>query len=124
MSTHADRYNVALNSLLDRLEASLDAEIEALGQVGSVNFDVYSRQKSRVLLELSRLVRGSNGEAPNQEIAERLATLRGKLERDLSLLGTHLTATQEVAEIIACTLREAESDGTYSAPFAAGEARP
>lgn len=123
MTATSDRYSAAISTLLDRLEDAIDAEMTALGDLQTGGFDVFCRQKSRILLELSRLVRVVGVEPLDPALAKRLDTVRTKLERDRSLLGIHLTAAQEVAEIIANSLREAESDGTYSAPFASTEAQ-
>lgn len=123
MSSTSDRYSAAISTLLDRLEDAIDAEMLALGDLQTGGFDIFCRQKSRILLELSRLVRVAGVEPLNPILASRLDIVRAKLERDQSLLGIHLTAAKEIAEIIANSLREADSDGTYSAPFASTEAQ-
>lgn len=121
MTSPSDRFAPAVSSLLDRLEVALDAEMTALAGLRGGGFDTYCRQKSRILLELSRLTRAYAGEDLPAALTARLSALRGSLERNQALLGLHLMAAQEVSDIISGSLREAESDGTYSAPFAAAE---
>lgn len=118
------RLIAALTAALDRLDATLDAELAALSGSAAADLEAICRQKSRILLELTRLARTANEVAVPDELAKRLTEIRAKLDRDQTLLGVHLTAVEEVSEIIARTLRDAESDGTYSAPLAGVELRP
>jgi hypothetical protein len=43
-----------------------------------------------------------------------IARLRGKLQSNLTVLQTHLNAVAAIAAIIARTIEEQESDGTYT----------
>ena len=65
---------------------------------------------------MSRALRVAVAEGPRADIRDRLARFSAKLERNRTVLGAQLLAVREIAEIIAQTMREAESDGTYSAP--------
>lgn len=125
--THAPSshgYVSAVSNVLDRLDQILDAELAALAHPGVADLSLVCRQKSRLLLELSRLVRDDTPAHKDTALAERLTTVREKLVRDQSLLSVHLAATEEISDLIAQAMREAESDGTYTAPLAAAETRP
>ncbi|MEW5422256.1 flagellar protein FlgN [Amorphus sp. 3PC139-8] len=117
-------YTSAVASVLDRLDQILDVEIAALSHPDTADLSLVCRQKSRLLLELSRLVREDEPVRSDTALAARLTEVREKLVRDQSLLSVHLAATEEISELIAQAMREAESDGTYTAPLAATEARP
>ncbi len=54
-------------------------------------------------------------EAPDEVIRSRLPRLRSKLSRNQELLAIHLAAAREISDVLAQAMRDAESDGTYSA---------
>ncbi|NIX78405.1 flagellar protein FlgN [Microvirga terricola] len=100
---------------IERLEEIIEAETVALLSRGPMDQEDFNRRKSQSLLELSRLARTVEGTTLDESTAARLAQLRTKLERNHSAIGMHLRAVREVAEIIASAIKNAESDGTYSA---------
>jgi hypothetical protein len=58
------------------------------------------------------------------ELTARLARLRDKLVANHRLLGLHLTAVREIADLMVGVLNEAESDGTYGLGRARQGMRP
>lgn len=104
----------AFLAVVDRVEAVLDDEIAALTRDMAADITEHGNRKRQGLLEMSRALKAAAGAGPRGEIRDRLARFAAKLERNRSLLGTQLRAVREIAEIIAQTLQEAESDGTYS----------
>ncbi|MCA6123810.1 flagellar biosynthesis protein FlgN [Bradyrhizobium sp. WSM 1704] len=98
-----------------RLEIVIEEETQALRAGKKIDFDDFSARKSRSMLEFVRLMRTQLHPGGEAEIAEELQKLRGKLERNRAVLEMHYDAVREVAEIIVRAIREAESDGTYSA---------
>ena len=66
------------------------------------------------LLELTRISRAVPRESVDRTFVDRLALLRGKLERNQDVLLVHLNAAQEISRVLTVALGEAESDGTYS----------
>lgn len=105
--------DMALNSLLARVEDIVDLETRALRNREPIDFAEISRRKSRSLLELSRAARALTM-PQDPAILERLAGLRKKLLVNREQLGIHLAAAQEVARIINSAILAADSDGTYS----------
>ncbi|WP_454916052.1 hypothetical protein [Xanthobacter sediminis] len=111
-----------LLSAIERLEDTIDAETSAFETRTPFDIEEINRRKSRCLLELSRAVRAlPPGGDP--ELAERVAGLRQKLERNSYVLSVQLAAAQEVGAILDRAMRESESDGTYSAVIGGGEKR-
>lgn len=108
----------AVASVLNRLEAILDAEIEALSTRQPYDHDMASRQKSRALLELVRAQVTDVDVAADQVLAGRLREIREKLVRDRSLLALHYEASQEVSEILSRAMRDVDWDGTYDSRIA------
>nr|WP_246429579.1 flagellar protein FlgN [Prosthecomicrobium pneumaticum] len=78
-----------------------------------------NRRKSRSLLELSRAARSLQA-SPDHAIRNQLQRVRVKLQQNYDLLGLYLAAAQEVTDILGDALRDAESDGTYSAALGSG----
>lgn len=100
---------------LKRLEATVEAETEALAANAPLDLDAVNRAKSRSLLELTRLARGIDVAAIDAETGIVLARLRDKLIRNQEAVALHLRAVEEVGETLQASLQAAESDGTYSA---------
>ena len=73
-----------------------------------------NRRKRQGLFELSRIMRAFAGSGPQAEARERLGGLAAKLERNRHVLDIQLRAVREIADIIARSMKDAESDGTYS----------
>ena len=92
----------------------LDHETDALRHRRACDLADITSRKRQSLLELSRFMpRLVDG--PDRDVARsRLGALAVKLERNRMALDVQLGAVREVADIIARTLRDAESDGTYS----------
>ena len=105
---------VAFLAVVDRVEAVLDAEIDALSRDIPADITDLGNRKRQGLLEMSRALKGAAAAGPRAEIRDRLVRFVAKLERNRAVLGTQLRAVREIADIIAQTMQEAESDGTYS----------
>ena len=99
---------------LKRLEATVTAETEALLAHHPVDQEAVNRRKSQSLLELTRLTRDLDPAELNGPVRDQLLRLLGVLERNQDAVGLHLRAVEEISGIVAESLREAESDGTYS----------
>lgn len=104
----------AAMGLIDRLESLLDDETAGLRGASIADMKDINRRKSQALLELTRASRALAGEARDPELGERIAALRGALDRNQSALGVHIAAVREIASIIADAIRAHESDGTYA----------
>jgi len=104
----------AFFGIVDRLEAVIDAETEALSRNIPADMTELGNRKRQGLLELTRTLRAAAAAAPRAEIQDRLGRFAFTLERNRAVLGTQLHAVREIADIIAQTIKEAESDGTYS----------
>ena len=102
----------ALDAALDRLEAVIDAETEALVSRAPLDHADINRQKSQSLLEITRLARALPP-MPDAALRERLADLRERLATNHRLLGLHVEAVREVSDLMVGILNDAESDGTY-----------
>jgi hypothetical protein len=99
---------------LTRLEATIDAETQALLARAPIDQDEFNRRKSQSLLELTRLTRRLDDAPAGPELAACLTRLRDKLARNQEVVALHLRAVEEVSEVVATALRAAESDGTYA----------
>lgn len=104
----------SFTAVVDRVEAAVDAETEALTQRRPIDMAGLILRKRQGLLELSRIMRAFSGIGPQTEAQGRLDRLSVKLETNRVVLDRQLRAVREVADIIATSIREAESDGTYT----------
>lgn len=111
-SSNAQR--AAFLATVERLKRVIDRETSMLRSQAPIDLDGYNQQKQQGLLELTRQIRALAGLVPDAEICNRLGELRAGLEKNSYALQTHLRAAQEVSAIVARTIQEAESDGTYS----------
>ncbi len=102
-------------SIVNRLESTLDAESEALSRNFPISMGELNHRKRQGMLELGRVMRILPAGAPAQAVRDRLTTFSATIERNRHILDIHLRAVRDIAEIIAKTMRDADSDGTYSA---------
>lgn len=107
-----------LARIIDRLEETVDQETAALRSRISFDLKDFNNRKSHALLELTRAMRPFEREGLGEPMRARLAQLRAKLETNRAVLEMHVEAVREIATIMADAIREAESDGTYSAAIA------
>jgi hypothetical protein len=101
-------------SAIERLTATIDEETDRLESRAQVDFDSFSQRKNRGLLELTRVMRQAQGVEFDPRVVAHLTRLRASLVRNQAALQMHLDAVREVAAIIAKSIQEVESDGTYS----------
>lgn len=113
----------ALLAVVDRLEGLLDAETDALKRSLPADMAEIGNRKRQGLLEMDRALRAAASAGPAPELRERLQRFAGAVERNRAALGTQLRAVREIADIVAQTLREAESDGTYSPAYSSAAGR-
>ncbi|MGE0211648.1 MAG: hypothetical protein AB7S41_08140 [Parvibaculaceae bacterium] len=99
--------------VLGRVEQAVEQETKALKERRAADLGQFAERKSHGLLELTRAMRGVDAKALSVEIVERVRKLKVKLETNRMALEMYLRATQEIAGLMASTIREAESDGTY-----------
>jgi flagellar biosynthesis/type III secretory pathway chaperone len=104
----------AFFKVVDRLETLLDDEMRTLKRRGASDFTELTRRKRQGFLELNRLMRAFEGTIPSQDIINRLATFRIKLDENGTALRLHLQAAQEITATIVRVMQEMDSDGTYS----------
>ncbi len=104
---------IAFMAIVDRLESIVDAETESLHRNRSDRVGETGQRKRQGMLELARVMRVLTRGGTPTPVRERLDRFATKLEHNRSILDVHLRAVRDVAETIARTLREAESDGTY-----------
>lgn len=104
-----------LLAAIRRLESVVEEETVALATRKKIDFDDFSARKSRSMLEFVRLMRAQIHLGGEAQVTEEIQKLRQKLERNRAILEMHYGAVREVATIIIRAIKEAESDGTYSA---------
>lgn len=105
---------VAFLAVVDRIEAVLEAETQALALRTPIDMTEIGNRKRQGLLDMTRMIGAAVATGAVPEIRERLARFSIALKRNQAVLGTQLRAVREIAEIVAQAIRDAESDGTYS----------
>ena len=114
VSTRSDQVR-SLLAAIRRLDSVVEEETVALETRKKIDFDDFSRRKSRSMLEFVRLMRSQMDLGGEAQVKQEIQNLRQKLERNRAVLEMHFEAAREVAAIIVRAIRETESDGTYSA---------
>jgi hypothetical protein len=92
----------------------VDQETAALRDRAAIDLTEYNNRKAHGLLELDRAVSIAEGVTLEAATVALVGELREKLNANSRVLAVHIEAVREVAGIIADTIREAESDGTYT----------
>ena len=104
-----------LLAALKRLEATVEAETEALLAHRPADHAALNAAKSQSLLELTRLTRDLDPAALDTTEAIHLARLRDKLARNQQVVALHLRALEEIDDTLTQAALARDSDGTYSA---------
>lgn len=110
----AQAVNNHIQRTVTRLMEVVDEETAALRDRKPVDLREYNNRKAHSLLELDRAMTIAEGVTLEASTLALIAALRDKLNANSRVLGVHIEAVREVATIIADTIREAESDGTYT----------
>jgi hypothetical protein len=100
---------------IDRLMETVMDETRALRENGGADLEKFTHQKNYGLLEVTRAMRGVANIGAHPSLLARLRFLRERLEENRKVLGLHLKAAEEIADLISGTLEDAASDGTYTA---------
>jgi flagellar biosynthesis/type III secretory pathway chaperone len=104
-----------LLAAIRRLESVVEEETAVLETGKKIDLDDFSARKSRSMLEFVHLMRARIHLGGEAQVTDEIQRLRQKLEKNRAVLEMHYEAVREVAAIIVRAIREAESDGTYSA---------
>ena len=105
---------IACLAVIQRLETVIEEENGALLAQEMQAHSSYGQRKHQLLRDLMSAQRGCRDMSSLQILADDYARLKGKLARNAKLLGDHIRALEEVSAIIIDSIKQAESDGTYS----------
>jgi hypothetical protein len=114
---HNQAIEASIQRAVVRLVEVIDQETAALRSRQPFDHKDYNTRKAHSLLELDRALRQLEGQQPDDATLKMLSVLREKLELNQQVLSIHVQAVREIAGVIADTIREADSDGTYTRPF-------
>lgn len=109
---------------IERIERLVEFETATLQQYKPIDFAEFNHKKSHALLELSRAMRALGSRSHDRQILSDLGRLRDKLEKNLAVLEIHLKAVRQVCALIARTIEDDDSDGTYTASVSRAARRP
>jgi hypothetical protein len=105
-----------LSNILDVLLSCLREETEAIRRSLAFDLKGSNEMKSRLLYELSRASRGVDAGRLQAGCKEKLLLLKAELGRNAQIMGAHLSAVKEIAELMIDAAKKEEADGTYSRP--------
>ncbi|HLH10391.1 MAG TPA: hypothetical protein VKV77_00770 [Methylovirgula sp.] len=100
---------------IERIERLIELETESLQRYHPIDFAEFNHKKTHALLEFNRVIRALGQAQLDAEMVSDLERLRAKLEKNLAVLDIHLKAVRQVCALIARTIEENDSDGTYTA---------
>jgi hypothetical protein len=108
----------ALESILTRAIALIDEETRALRGAYGSGQPTFAERKNMIYFELARVESAIAATEPDAAAVAQLKHLRGLLAENRDLLEVHMAAAKDIAALFSELIRSAESDGTYSVPFA------
>jgi hypothetical protein len=114
-ASRAARASELISPVIERLLQTLDAENELITSGKRVDYEALNQRKNQALLELTRLAPMVAGAEATPSLRNALETLRAKLDANQRLLKIQVNAARKVSDIIACAIKDMQSDGTYSA---------
>lgn len=101
-------------SIVDRLEGVIETETGALKQNRPAQVAETGQRKRQGMLELGRAMKALAKSGGDPAVQARLGRFAAALEDNRRTLDIHLRAVREVADVIAKSMRDQESDGTYT----------
>jgi hypothetical protein len=114
MSTHLGDANSALGLAIAKLVEAIEDENSALRHQEIISHAGYTDRKNQALRELMAAQRRDSSKASVDKIRPQLTILSQALHVNAKLLKNHIAAVGDVSDIIVGSLRDANSDGTYS----------
>jgi hypothetical protein len=103
-------------SIIERLRRTLADELVDIRRRERVDYDGYNLRKNQALLELNRIAANiRSNENGNAILQNAVLQLKVDLEENQRELQLQLAAARAVSNIITKAIRDAQSDGTYSA---------
>ena len=103
--------------LLDRLKTVIEDESAALSRRGVSYHGQFTERKNQLLRDILVAQRSCNSPRIRQALAPRAQELQQLFKRNQRLLKAHMDAVKEISSIIVDSIRQADSDGTYSRQF-------
>ena len=100
--------------VLDRLCKLLEEESTALARRTVERHGPFTERKNQLLRELMVAQKNCTSPAAIVALKPQANAVREALKRNQQLLTFHIEAVREVSAIIVDSIRQAESDGTYS----------
>lgn len=113
MSIDTPAGSEALKHALAKLIETLEEENAVLRAQKLAAHATYTDRKNQALRELMAAQR-KGGVSANAELGPQLQKLSHALKENSRLLKLHIAAVGEISDIIVGSLKDAESDGTYS----------
>lgn len=104
----------AIYHALSKLLEVVEEENDALREQHIISHGGFTDRKNQALRELMAAQRRELVASSQQELHPMLQRLADALQTNARLLKNHISAVGEVSDIIVASLRDAESDGTYS----------
>lgn len=114
MSATSSMMDGSLSPALGRLIDVIEEENALLKDHKIVFHGSFTDRKNQALRELMAVRRQESMAVTASRARPQLLRLQHALQENARLLKIHITAVGEISDIIVGSLREAESDGTYS----------
>lgn len=114
MSARMTDASSALGLAVDKLLEAVEDENTALRRQEIMSHAGYTDRKNQALRELMAAQRREASRTAVDQIRPKLFHLSQALQDNARLLKHHIAAVGEVSDIIVGSLRDAESDGTYT----------
>lgn len=105
---------LACAALLEKLSAAIADENAALASRDGLPLVDITYRKNQILRDLLTAQKACTTPGSLAALAPRYSRLKQLLDRNAMLLKLNLTALQEVSSVIVESIRQAESDGTYT----------
>lgn len=104
-----------LAAIIGRIEEVVEEETAGIRNDTGYDLKASNARKSRYLYELTRAMKGGTETEFLEQHREGLTRLRQKLARNEAAILAHLSAVNEVANLLRHAIQRSEADGTYSA---------
>jgi hypothetical protein len=114
----------AILQLADWIGEVLEEEKVQIAHPERADFSALVARKSHLALELGKLMRVAEGQAPTERVRVKLRQLAADLAANERLLRRHMDAVYEISSLVGEAIEQSTDDGTYSSQVARRGAKP
>lgn len=109
-----DSESSQIHIVIDRIADAIEKETIDLKNCNNIDYRLHNQRKNQFFIEIKRMETSLSKFKNNKKIQKSIKNLIKKIEDNEFILRAKLNAAKTITEIVIKTIKDAQSDGTYS----------